>query len=72
MTGQKSSDSKVHSYGKCYHQRYEIHIPFASLKQRYKDGTEKIVHASYAASLFRTLAFYDTYFLDIDLMLYKI
>ena len=39
-----------------------IHSPFLSLKQRYKDGTEKIDHTSYAASLFQTLAFYNTYF----------
>ena len=30
--------------------------------QRYKDGTESIVHANYAVSSLRTWAFYNTYF----------
>ena len=49
---------------KCYHQRYEIRIRFVSLKQRSKIGTGKIVHADYAALLFRIWAFYDKTILD--------
>ena len=33
-TGQKASDLKVRSCGKCYHQRYEIQNRFFSLKHR--------------------------------------
>ena len=63
-TGQKASDLKVRSCGKCYHQRYEIRIRFVSLKQRSKIGTGKIAHADYAELLFRIWAFYDKTILD--------
>ena len=60
--GQKASDLKVRSCGKCYHQQYEIRNRFVSLKQRSKIGTGKIVHADYAERLFRIRAFYDKQF----------
>ena len=57
-----SNGTESVSFGKCYHQRYEIRNRFVSLKQRSKIGTGKIVHADYAEILFRIWAFFDNQF----------